>query len=428
MTRQTVIPIQRSITDEPRLKLPSLPKGDFYRFHAMVKPSGSQCNLDCAYCFYLHKEELLNQPKKSRMSDSVLEQHIRQYIEAHTGSEVVFSWQGGEPTLMGLDFFKRVIELQARYKKPGQAIENDLQTNGILLDDTWCGFLKQNNFLVGLSIDGPAALHDEYRYSKGGTATFERVLAAVDLLHQFKVPFSALCVVNRKNAKRPTDVYRFLRDRVRPRVIQFIPCVEPVDFRSVAPGHWDPSRLVAGDNPRAQPDHVDSLVAAWSVAPEDWGYFLCRVWDEWLRRDYGRVFVDQFENVISQMLGYGAQKCVSAKICGKALAIEHNGDLYSCDHFVYAPYRLGNILQEHEGDLAFSEQQKKFAYAKSDTLPQYCKTCTYLELCWGECPKNRFIRTPDGEAGLNYLCQGLKQFYAKATSARGELARRLGTK
>ena len=406
----TIIPIRSAVADGPTLKLPNLPKGDFYRFHAMVKPSGAQCNLDCAYCFYLHKEDLLQQPKKSRMSEALLEQHIRQYIEAHTGPEVVFSWQGGEPTLMGLEFFRRVIALQARYKKAGQAIENDLQTNGILLDEEWCSFLKHNNFLVGLSIDGPAALHDEYRYSKGGTPTFERVMAAVALLHHYQVPFGALCVVNRKNARRPIDVYRFLRDQVRPRIIQFIACVEPTDFRSV------------------EPAAANSTVTDWSVAAEDWGYFLCRIWDEWWRRDYGKVFVDQFENVISQMLGYGAQKCVSSQICGKALAIEHNGDLYSCDHFVYPEYRLGNILQVHEGDLAFSEQQKKFAYAKSDTLPRYCKACTYLDLCWGECPKNRFIKTPEGEAGLNYLCQGLKQFYAKATAARAELVRRLGTR
>ena len=408
MPQQAVIPIRSAVADGPSLKLPSLPKGDFYRFHAMVKPSGSQCNLDCAYCFYLHKEDLLRQPKKSRMSEALLEQHIRQYIEAHSGPDVVFSWQGGEPTLMGLDFFVRVIELQTRYRKPGQAIENDLQTNGILLDDAWCNFLKQNNFLVGLSIDGPAVLHDEYRYSKGGTPTFERVMAAVALLHQYQIPFGALCVVNRKNAKRPTDVYRFLRDQVRPRIIQFIPCVEPLDFRTAAPGS------------------AESSVTDWSVAAQDWGYFLGRIWDEWLRRDYGKVFVDQFENVISQMFGHGAQKCVSSQICGKALALEHNGDLYSCDHFVYPEYKLGNILQTHEGDLAFSEQQKKFAYAKSDTLPQYCRSCSYLDLCWGECPKSRFLRTPDGEAGLNYLCTGLKQFYAKATSARAELARRLG--
>jgi uncharacterized protein len=414
MNQPRTFPIHFVGADGPKLKLPVLPKGDFYRFHAMVKPSGSQCNLDCAYCFYLHKEDLLQQPKKSRMSETLLEQHIRQYIEAHTGSEVVFSWQGGEPTLMGLEFFQRVIDLQTRYRKPGQAIENDLQTNGILLDAQWCSFLKHNGFLVGLSIDGPEKLHDAYRYSKGGTPTFQRVMAAVALLHQYDVPFSALCVVNRENAKRPTDVYRFLRDEVRPRMIQFIPCVEPADFKTVAPSYGSASVV------------ADSAATDWSVLPEDWGYFLGRVWDEWLRRDYGKVFVDQFENVISQLFGYGAQKCVSSQICGKALALEHNGDLYSCDHFVYPEYRLGNILRDHEGNLAFSEQQKKFAYAKSDALPRYCKACAYLDLCWGECPKNRFIRTPDGEPGLNYLCAGLKQFYAKVSASRNELSRRLG--
>lgn len=422
---RTSIPIVPAFKAGPVLLRAAPPPGRFHRFHAMVKPSGAQCNLDCAYCFYLHKEELLNQPKKSRMSDSLLEQHIRQYIEAHTSPEVVFSWQGGEPTLMGLDFFQRVVELQQRYKKPGQAIENDLQTNGILLDEAWCEFLKRNDFLVGLSIDGPAALHDEFRYSKGGLPTFDRVIAAANLLHRFTVPFSALCVVNRKNAKRPIDVYRFLRDHVRPRLIQFIPCVEPKDFHSVAPGYSNPTPEERAESTKARAEQLDALVTNWSVAPEDWGYFLTRIWDEWFRRDYGKVFVDQFENVISQMFGHGAQKCVSAKTCGKALAIEHNGDLYSCDHFVYPEYKLGNIMEIHEGDMAMSERQIVFGTAKHTTLPDYCTRCSYVGLCWGDCPKNRFIRTPDGEAGLSYLCQGLKQFYAKACSTRRELERRL---
>jgi len=410
---------------EPELKLPKLSDGDFYRFHTMVKPSGAQCNLDCAYCFYLHKEDLLHQPQAPRMSDSLLEAHIRQYIEAQGGDEVIFTWQGGEPTLMGLDFFRRVVELQKKYRKPGQRVENDLQTNGILLDDEWCAFLAKNNFLIGLSIDGPAELHDRYRYSKGNKPTFERVMAAVKLLHAHKVVFSALCVVNRSNARRPIDVYRFLRDHVRPRIIQFIPGLEPTDFHSVAPGHWDWDKLPVAGSPAAMPGYPDSVVTDWSVAPEDWGYFLTRVWDEWFKRDFGRVFVDQFENVLSQMFGHGPQKCVTGRICGKALAIEFNGDLYSCDHFVYPEYKLGNIRETHEGDLAFSEQQKKFAFAKSETLPQYCRSCAYLDLCWGECPKNRFVKTPDGEKGLNYLCSGLKKFYAKATAARSELAQRL---
>lgn len=420
----TIIPIQQ-VADSPLLKLPKLSHGDFYHFHTMIKPSGSQCNLDCSYCFYLHKEDLFHHPKTPRMSESLLEAHLRQYIEAQTGDEVVFSWQGGEPTLMGLDFFLRVVKLQQKYKKPDQRIENDLQTNGILLDDEWCAFLKKNNFLVGLSIDGPAALHDVYRYSKGNKPTHERVMHAVKLLHQYQIKFTALCVVNRHNAKRPIDVYRFIRDEVHPYMIQFIPGLEPGDFRSVAPGYWDWNLLPTVGTPQAKPGHVDSVVADWSVDPDDWGYFLSRVWDEWFKRDFGRVFVDQFENVISMMFGDGSQKCVTGQICGKALAIEHNGDLFSCDHFVYPEYKLGNITETHQGDLAFSEQQKKFAFAKSDTLPQYCKSCFYLDLCWGECPKNRFVKTPDGEPGLNYLCSGLKKFYAKANSCRVELHKRL---
>ncbi len=410
---------------EPELKLPKLDKGDFYRFHTMVKPSGAQCNLDCAYCFYLHKEDLLHQPQVPRMGDSLLESHIRQYIEAQTGDQVVFSWQGGEPTLMGLDFFERVVEFQSRYKKDGQRIDNDLQTNGILLDDEWCAFLARNNFLVGIAIDGPAELHDLYRYSKGNKPTFSRVMEAVSLLHKHHVVFSALCVVNRVNARRPIDVYRFLRDQVRPRTIQFIPGLEPVDFRTVAPGQWNWEKLPVVGTPAAKPGNPDSVVADWSVDPDDWGYFLTRIWKEWFQRDYGRVFVDQFENVISQMIGHGAQKCTSGRICGKALAIEYNGDLYSCDHFVYPEYKLGNIRKVHEGDLAFSERQKAFAYAKSETLPNYCKSCAYLALCWAACPKNRFVKTPDGEPALNYLCSGLKKFYAIVTADRAELARRL---
>jgi uncharacterized protein len=416
------------MNQQPQLKLPKLSGGDSYRFHTMLKPSGAQCNLDCAYCFYLHKEDLLHQPQAPRMSDSMLESHIRQYIEAQTGDEVVFSWQDGEPTLMGIDFFKRVVEIQKKYQKAGQRIENDLQTNGILLDDAWCEFLAAHNFLVGLSIDGPAELHDLYRYNKGNKPTFNRVMAAVALLHQHKIVFNALCVVNRSNSQRPLDVYRFLRDQVRPRIIQFTPGMEQRDFRSVAPGHWDWDKLPRLGSSAATPGNPDSVVADWSVAPEDWGTFLTTVWDEWMQRDFGRVFVDQFENVLSQLLGRGPQKCVNGRICGKALALEYNGDLYSCDHFVYPEYKLGNIRDIHEGELAFSEQQKKFGYAKSDSLPQYCRTCAYLELCWGECPKNRFIKTPAGEKGLNYLCAGLKMFYAKVTADRAELFRRLQRK
>ena len=394
-------------------------------FHTMVKPGGSQCNLACSYCFYLSKRELLGQPPRPRMSLELLETHIRQYLEAQPGDEVIFSWQGGEPALLGLPFFTAVVELQQRYRKPHQRVGNDLQTNGILLDEEWCAFLKQHNFLVGLSIDGPAPLHDAYRRSKGGKPTHAGVMRAVRLLREHQVKFSALCVVNRLNATRPLDVYRFLRDEVRPRIIQFIPGVEPAGFRSIAPGHWDWQAQPVVGSPQAKPGSAGSAVTEWSVDPDDWGYFLGRVWDEWFRRDFGRVFVDQFENMISLMSGYGPQKCVNEAVCGKALAIEHNSDLYSCDHFVYPEYRLGNIREVHQGDLASSGRQKSFALAKRDSLPAYCRTCPYLRLCWGECPRNRFVKTPEGEPGLNYLCPGLRKFYAKAVAARPDLAARI---
>lgn len=396
-----------------------------FAFHSMVKPSGSQCNIDCAYCFYLYKETLLGQPRAPRMGDEVLEAHIRQYIDAQNADEVVFTWQGGEPTLMGLDFFRKVISLQRRYAKPGQRILNDLQTNGLLLDDEWCAFLKQEQFLVGLSIDGPAHLHDHLRQTKNGKPTFDLVMKAVGLLHSHAVPFHALCVVNARNAGEPLAVYRFLRDEAKPRMIQFLAAVEPLDFRSRAPSY------TAGKSFAVVPEHrlhAPAPVTEWSVAPQDWGAFLTAVWQEWLARDYGRVFVDQFENTISQALGLGAQKCTTAPICGKALALEHNGDLYSCDHFVYPEYRLGNILRTHQGRLAFGRRQQEFAYAKHQNLPEDCKKCGYLKLCWGECPKNRFLPAADGSLTLNYLCAGLKTFYRQVCADLPKIRQRLAQK
>jgi uncharacterized protein len=359
------------------------------------------------------------------MSEAVLEAHIRQYIQSQTGPQVVFTWQGGEPTLMGLDFFRRVVELQARYRRPGQAVENDLQTNGILLDQQWCDFLRANRFLVGLSIDGPAEIHDAYRRAKGGQPTFDRVMATARLLRENRVTFNALCVVNRISGRRPLDVYRFLRDEVRPRVIQFIPGLEPNTFREQAAGGAAVDGAPRLGEPRARPSAPGSVVAEWSVDPDDWGYFLCKVWDEWFQRDFGRVFVDQFENMVSILFNRGPQMCVHSRTCGGGMALEHDGRLFSCDHFVYPSHQLGDILEIDEGALARSEAQAAFGRAKHEKLPAYCKACPYLALCWGECPRNRFIRAPDGEAGLNYLCSGLKAFYGKVTRARPELARRL---
>jgi len=377
----------------------------------MIKPVGAICNLDCSYCYYLHKEKLLGSPSKFRISDEILETHIRQYIEGQDREAVVFSWQGGEPTLLGLEFFREVVALEQKYKKPGQCVENDLQTNGTLLNDEWCAFLKQHGFLVGLSIDGPKELHDQYRVAKDGKATFDKVLAAAEMLHHHTVPFNALCVINRLNARRPFDVYRFLKNEIAPREIQFLPCVQTKDFRNTAPQHWDPAKLPTQDSAAAHPGHPDSVVTDWSVDPDDWGYFLCKVWDDWYRRDIGKVFVNQFENAVAMWMGRESQMCVYHEFCGKAVALEHDGSLYSCDHYVYPEYKLGNITETASSRMVFSERQQQFGFNKFRSLPQQCRHCKYLFACNGECPKNRCLRSRDGEPGLNYLCSGLYKFW-----------------
>ena len=377
----------------------------------MNKPSGAECNIDCDYCFYLHKTDLLKHDEHARMSDSHLEQHIRQYIEAQTGEQVVFSWQGGEPTLMGLPFYQKVVDLQAKYAKPGQRIENDLQTNGIALDDEWVAFLKKHHFHVGLSIDGPRELHDYYRKTRNGKATFDYVMAAAKKLAKAEVPFAALCVVNRQNAKQPEAVYRFLTEELGTWRIQFNPAVEPRSFKQSAPGKMDFSSAPMQDSERAKPGHPLSVVTDWSVDPDEYGHFLSVVWDEWLKKDFGRIHVNLFETAIAQAAGLPAQTWTQAEFCGKGLAVEHDGEVYSCDHFVYPEYRLGNIAEMHLGDMAFSVEQEKIGMDKRDTLPKQCRQCDYLKLCWGECPKNRLIKTKDGETQLNYLCSGLYHFY-----------------
>jgi serine-type anaerobic sulfatase-maturating enzyme len=401
------------------------PAGAQRAYHAMVKPIGSICNLDCTYCYYLHKKDLLGSHTNFRISDEILETHIRQYIEGQDRGEVVFSWQGGEPTLLGLDFFRKVVALEQKYKKPGQRIENDLQTNGTLLDDDWGAFLKQHGFLVGLSIDGPKALHDRYRVAKAGKPTFEKVFAAVKMLHHHGVPFNVLCVVNRVNAKRPLDVYRFLKNDVRPREIQFIPCVEPKVFTQVAPQKWDLSTLPLQDSPAAHPGHSDSVVTDWSIDPDDWGYFLCKVWDDWFHRDIGKVFVNHFETAVAQWKGMDAQLCIYHEFCGKGVALEHDGNLYSCDHYVYPEYKLGNILETSSSRMVFSDQQRNFGLNKFNSLPRQCTDCNFLFACNGECPKNRLIRTRDGEPGLNYLCSGLQKYWSHIDQDVKDICRRL---
>lgn len=399
------------------------PEGGTRAYHAMVKPGGSICNLDCSYCYYLHKEQLLGSESRSRISDEILEQHIKQYTEGQDRDEVVFSWQGGEPTLLGIGFFEKVIELERKYKKPGQRIENDLQTNGTMLNDDWGAFLKQNGFLVGLSIHGPQQLHDAYRVTKDRKPTFAKVFAASQMLHRCGVPFNSLTVVNRINARRPKDLYRFLRDEVHPREIQFIPCVEPNVFRKVAPQKWDPDSPPTFESHAARPGNPDSVVTEWSVDPDDWGYFLCRVWDDWMRHDFGKVFVNLFETAVAQWMGKDAQVCVYHEFCGKGVALEHDGSLYSCDHYVYPEYKLGNILRTSSSRLVFSQEQMEFGLSKFSSLPARCRQCQFLFACNGECPKNRLIRTPEGEPGLNYLCKGLLRFWNHIDREAKEIAR-----
>ena len=384
------------------------------RFHVMAKPVGPACNLDCSYCYYLAKATLPDGSRSGRMLDETLDLFIRQYIEGVTGPEVVFSWQGGEPTLLGVDFFRRVIELEKKYAKPGQTVQNDLQTNGTLLDDEWCRFLKENRFLVGLSIDGPRDIHDQCRYTKGGEPTFDKVMNAVRLLKQHGISFNTLTCVHRYNARRPLDVYRFLRREVGSVFMQFIPIVEHRGFETTAPQTWDCATLPLAGEARARPGQPDSIVTDWSVDPQDWGYFLSKVFDEWHKRDIGKAYVNHFETLVAQHMGLPSQMCVYGEICGKGLAIEHDGSVYACDHYVYPEYRVGNIRSAQLGDTALSRAQVKFGYAKSETLPAECRRCEYLQDCWGECPKNRILRSADGEPGLNYLCAGFKQFFAHA--------------
>lgn len=384
------------------------------RFHIMAKPAGSACNLDCKYCFYLSKETLPQGPGPGRMSEETLERFIRQYIAGVTGPEVVFSWQGGEPMLMGLDFFRCIVALQEKYAKPDQTVQNDLQTNGTLLTEEWCAFLKENRFLVGLSIDGPKDIHDAYRVTKDGKPTFDKVFAAAMLMKKHGVPFNTLTCVSLISAKRPLDVYRFLRRELGSTYMQFNPVVEYKGFERTAPQAWDAMKLPKQGAPESRPGHPDSIVTDWSVEPEDWGYFLCKIFDEWRSKDIGKVLVNHCETLVAQHLGMPSQLCIYGEFCGKGLAVEHDGSLYSCDHYVYPEYKVGNV---HSGELTrtvLDREQVKFGYAKNETLPKQCRECQYLRDCWGECPKNRIIRTAEGEPGLNYLCSGLKRYFAHA--------------
>lgn len=364
----------------------------------IAKPIGPICNLKCSYCFYLEKENLYPASTNWRMSDEVLESFIRQYLATNDIPLVNFAWQGGEPTLLGIDFFKKAIQLQQRYAN-GKRIENAFQTNGVLLNDEWCGFLAQHHFLVGLSLDGPEMLHNEYRVNKAGQGSFSRVLRGLELLKKHGVDFNILTVVNRVNSQQPLAVYRFLKE-VGSGFIQFIPIVE----RQSQHPSIDTARL-------ASPDDAEAAVTEWSVEPEPFGRFLIEIFDEWVRKDVGRQYIQTFEVALQSWLHMPPSLCLFTETCGQALALEHNGDLYSCDHFVYPKNRLGNILQQPLAELVSTEQQIKFGQDKRDSLPQYCQDCTVLFACHGECPKNRFMTAPDGQKGLNYLCRGYQRFF-----------------
>jgi len=388
---------------------PLLPRAAAPEFHLLAKPTGAVCNLDCTYCFFLSKE-MLYPGSRFRMADDLLETYLRQLIEAHAGApEVVVAWQGGEPTMMGLGFFRRSVELAEQYRQPGQRIVYTIQTNGTLLDDDWAAFFNEHGFLVGLSIDGPRELHDTYRVDKGGHGSFSRVMRGLRTLQRHGVQWNALTTVHAVNQDQGREVYWFLRDECGARFMQFIPIVEraTADTLAAANAGW-------GDRARDRPLYVQqgSLVTERSVSPGGYGRFLIDIFEDWVRRDIGEVYVQMFDVALANWYGQPPGLCVHAETCGLALALEHTGDLYSCDHFVEPAYRLGNIRETPMIDLVASPRQQEFGRAKRDTLPRYCLDCDVRFACHGGCPKDRFATTPDGEPGLHYLCPGYKAFFS----------------
>lgn len=391
-------------------------------FHVMAKPTGAVCNLDCGYCYFLSKE-LLYPGDRFRMADDLLEKYIRQTIESQPGQEVVLAFQGGEPTLMGIGFFERAISYARTYRRPGQHIGFTLQTNGVLIDDRWAAFLADHHFLVGISIDGPRAMHDVHRVDKSGRPTFDRAVAGLEALRRHDVELNVLCTVNSANAEHPLEVYRFLRDDLGIGFIQFIPVVERVDETAVRIAERrEPGRT--GDPKRDRTLYVNAGtgVTDRSVGPEQWGSFLSTVFDEWVRHDVGEVFVGHFDAALASWLGMQPSMCVLRETCGDAVALEHNGDLYSCDHFVEPDHLVGNITETHLIELMSSPKQVDFGNAKRDSLPQYCRSCEVRFACNGECPRNRFATTPDGEEGLNHLCAGYKAFFTHIDGPMTQMA------
>ncbi|WP_294081931.1 anaerobic sulfatase-maturation protein [Proteiniphilum sp. UBA5384] len=365
--------------------------------YVMLKPVGSKCNLDCDYCYYLEKEILYGR-KNQVMSEELLERFIQQYIESQTMPQVMFTWHGGETLMRPISFYKKAIELQKRYAR-GRQVDNSIQTNGTLLNDEWCAFFKENNFLVGISIDGPQDFHDEYRRDKMGRPSFHRVMKGIRLLQKHGVEFNCLAVVNDYNVDYPLEFYRFFKE-IGCQFVQFTPIVERL--------HKNTSGLKLA----TAREKEDVELAPFTVDAAKWGEFLCTIFDEWVKQDVGKIFIQIFDSTLANWVGAQPGVCTMAKTCGHAGVMEFNGDVYSCDHFVFPEYRLGNIYSKPLSSMMYSEEQLKFGNDKFDTLPRQCRECDMLFACYGECPKNRFIKDKYGNEGLNYLCKGYYRFFS----------------
>lgn len=366
--------------------------------YVMLKPVGSLCNLACDYCYYLEKENFYTENKNHVMSDELLEHFVKEYIESQTMSQVMFTWHGGETLMRPLSFYRKAIELQKRYAR-GRQIDNSIQTNGILLTDEWCRFFKENNFLVGISIDGSKEFHDEYRRDKMNRPSFAKVMRGFELLKKHDVDFNCMAVVNDYNVDYPLEFYDFFKE-IECDFIQFTPIVERIKKNE--------SKLKLAT---VEDSDEDVKIASFSVNPEKWGKFLCAVFDEWVKTDVGRIFVQIFDATLANWVGEKSGVCTMAKTCGHAGVMEFNGDLYSCDHFVFPEYRLGNIYSKSLVSMMYSDEQLKFGNDKYNTLPQQCRECDMLFVCYGECPKNRFAKDRYGNKGLNYLCEGYYVFF-----------------
>ena len=375
--------------------------------YVMLKPVGAACNLTCNYCYYLEKSNLYKHQPKRQMSEELLERFVKDYIEAQTMNEVVFTWHGGEPTLRPLSFYQKAVELQKKYAG-GRIIHNSLQTNGTLLTDEWCRFLKANNWLVGISIDGPEAFHDRYRRDSQGRPSWQKVMEGIQLLQHYGVEWNAMAVVNRYNADHPQAFYRFFKS-IGCQYIQFAPIVE----RYMQ--HADGRHLASIG------DATDAPVTDFSVTPEQWGSFLCGLFDEWVKQDIGRVFVQIFDSMLANWVGVAPGSCIYAKECGHAGVMEYNGDVYSCDHFVFPQYKLGNINEHTLIEMLYGEKQRRFSQLKYNKLPRQCKECRWAFACHGECPKNRFVNDRYGNPGLNYLCAGYRRFFEHIAPTMDEM-------